>query len=212
MPLDHIFHPRLIGGLLLLFVVVRVWNVVRGWNKLEPQIITHFSPKGGCTFAIIQQLALARREILVQAYSFTCPDIAKALVTAAKRRIKVVVVLDRSNEEESYSAIGDLQGHGVKVLIDSAHAIAHNKVMVIDSRTVITGSFNFTRQAENQNAENLVILKDHAALATVYRVNFNIHCDHSHAPGKRPNPVARVDDGHAKGNGPHAAHGSRRAS
>lgn len=37
--------------------------------------------------------------------------------------------------------------------LDSAHAIAHNKVMVIDGETVITGSFNFTKAAEESNAK-----------------------------------------------------------
>ena len=51
---------------------------------------------------------------------------------------------------------------GVKTLIDAKHAIAHNKVMVIDSETVITGSFNFTKAAEDHNAENLLVIHDKA--------------------------------------------------
>jgi phosphatidylserine/phosphatidylglycerophosphate/cardiolipin synthase-like enzyme len=45
-------------------------------------------------------------------------------------------------------------------MIDSAHAIAHNKVMILDGKTVITGSFNFTKAAEEKNAENLLTIKD----------------------------------------------------
>ena len=44
--------------------------------------------------------------------------------------------------------------------IDAEHAIAHNKVMIIDGETVITGSFNFTKAAEENNAENLLIIHD----------------------------------------------------
>jgi phosphatidylserine/phosphatidylglycerophosphate/cardiolipin synthase-like enzyme len=52
-----------------------------------------------------------------------------------------------------------MHNSGIDTWIDSEHAIAHNKVMVIDSRTVITGGFNFTKQAEKSNAENLLVIR-----------------------------------------------------
>ncbi len=63
-------------------------------------------------------------------------------------------------------------------LIDSKHAIAHNKVMVIDGKTLITGSFNFTKAAEEKNAEILLIL-DNAELVNVYMDNWEKHKKHS---------------------------------
>jgi phosphatidylserine/phosphatidylglycerophosphate/cardiolipin synthase-like enzyme len=137
----------------------------------------------GCLAAIVAELGAARSEVLVQAYSFSCPEIANALIAAAARKVRVTILLDRSNEAESYSELGDLAKHGLEVWIDGVHAIAHNKVIVIDGRTVVTGSFNFTRQAEHENAENLLILKDHRELAVRYRANFQAHRDHCHAPG-----------------------------
>jgi len=47
---------------------------------------------------------------------------------------------------------------GIPTLIDAQHAIARNKVMVLDGSVVITGSFNFTKAAEESNAENLLII------------------------------------------------------
>src|SRR5205823_8631067 len=111
------------------------------------------------------------------------PDVAAALAAAAARGVRVVVLLDRSNEAESYSELGDLERHGLEVWIDAAHAIAHNKVVVVDGRTVLTGRFNFTRQAEHENAENLLVLRDHGDLAALYRANFHSHREHCHAPG-----------------------------
>jgi phosphatidylserine/phosphatidylglycerophosphate/cardiolipin synthase-like enzyme len=58
-------------------------------------------------------------------------------------------------------------------------AIAHNKVMVIDSRTVITGSFNFTKAAEESNAENLLVIDD-AELAKKYTQNWTECLDPVH--------------------------------
>jgi phosphatidylserine/phosphatidylglycerophosphate/cardiolipin synthase-like enzyme len=176
-------EPKLVAGLVLVAAAINAWLALRQLVFREPVLTAHFSPRGGCQSAIVAELAKARSEVLVQAYSFSCPDIAQALIAAAGRRVRVVVLLDRSNEAESYSELGDLEKHGLEVWIDAQHAIAHNKVMVIDRRTVLTGSFNFTRQAEHENAENLLILKDHADLAERYRANFHSHRDHCHKPG-----------------------------
>ena len=71
-----------------------------------------------------------------------------------------------------------MRNSGVPVLIDSEHEIAHNKVMIIDSQVVITGSFNFTKQAEERNAENLLVIRD-KLLAEQYTANWKLHADHS---------------------------------
>ncbi len=63
-------------------------------------------------------------------------------------------------------------------MIDGQHAIAHSKVIVIDNEVVITGSFNFTRAAEQQNSENLLLIHD-PALAARYAENWQTHAAHS---------------------------------
>ena len=118
-----------------------------------------FSPNGGCTDAIVDVLGQAKETILVQAYSFTSAPIAKAVIDAHKRGVKVQVILDKSQRTEKYSSADFLVHAGVPVLIDEKHKIAHNKIMIIDGQTVITGSFNFTKSAEQDNAENLLILR-----------------------------------------------------
>src|SRR5262249_22043463 len=92
--------------------------------------------------------------------------------------------LDRSNEQETYSDLAFLTAQGLTPLIDAQHAIAHNKIILIDGGTVITGSFNFTHQAEAENAENLLVIKGHAELAHAYRANFESHKAHCQEPGK----------------------------
>ena len=67
---------------------------------------------------------------------------------------------------------------GIPTKIDAAHAIAHNKVMIVDGETVITGSFNSTKAAEEKNAENLLVIKD-KVLATKYIENWKVHAGHS---------------------------------
>lgn len=138
----------------------------------------YFSPKGGATTAIVNAVNAARQEILVQAYSFTSLPIANALVNAYKRNIKVEIILDKSQLTGKGSLLTLVAAAGIPTYIDSAHAIAHNKIIIIDRRTVITGSFNFTQSAEERNAENLLIIPS-KELAKTYIENFSKHKKHS---------------------------------
>ncbi len=147
-------------------------------GKSQPEWSVYFSPNGGCTKAIIQELNQAKTSVLVQAYSFTSAPIAEALLDAHKRGVKVEVILDKSQRTEKYSSADFLTNFGILVRIDSAHAIAHNKVMILDEHTVITGSFNFTKAAEEKNAENLLVIKD-KELAQKYFNNWKKHAEHS---------------------------------
>jgi phosphatidylserine/phosphatidylglycerophosphate/cardiolipin synthase-like enzyme len=149
-----------------------------------PPIEIYFSPKGGCTEAIVKEINATKSEILVQAYSFTSVPIAKALVDAHKRGVKIHVILDKSQRTEKYSSADFLRNSGIPTLIDAKHAIAHNKVMVIDGQTVITGSFNFTKAAEENNAENLLIIRD-KEIAVKYAENWKAHAAHSEAYEQR---------------------------
>jgi len=138
-----------------------------------------FSPNGGATEAIVREINTAKKEILVQAYSFTSKPIAKALLDAHSRGIKVVTVLDRSQRTQKYSGATFLANAGIPVFIDDKHAIAHNKIMIIDRQTLITGSFNFTTAAEEKNAKNLLKIKGNQRLVDVYLRNFVDHMGHS---------------------------------
>lgn len=138
-----------------------------------------FSPAGGCTEAVVAELQQAQRSVLVQAYSFTSAPIAKALAEARQRGVEITVILDKSQRTEQYSAADFVLHAGIDTYIDDKHAIAHNKIMLIDGRTIITGSFNFTKAAETSNAENLLVIRDKLALYAAYENNFRRHLAHS---------------------------------
>src|SRR5262245_8157179 len=144
------------------------------------RVAVYFSPYGGATAAVIHEVNAAQHQILVQAYSFTSAPIAKALIDAHKRGVKILAVLDKSNETQKYSAATFLVNVGIQTLIDDQHPIAQNKVIVIDSTTIITGSFNFTKAAEEKNAENLLVIKDAPELVQAYEANVQAHAAHAH--------------------------------
>lgn len=165
--------------LLLAIVVFAVHGEgLKVTGKDIEQVQVFFSPRGGCTEAVVSAISQAKTEILVQAYSFTSAPIAKALVDAYKRGVLVQIILDRSQRKERYSS-ADFTAHaGIPTYIDAAHAIAHNKVMIIDKAVVITGSFNFTKQAEEKNAENLLVIQS-KDLTKMYGENWERHRQHS---------------------------------
>jgi phosphatidylserine/phosphatidylglycerophosphate/cardiolipin synthase-like enzyme len=130
-----------------------------------------FTPGEDCQDLIVSQLEKAKKSIFVQAYSFTSAPIAKAIVDAAKRGVEVEAILDKSQFSVKYSSSRFLLNHKIMVWKDDKVAIAHNKVIIIDKQTVITGSFNFTKAAQEKNAENLIVIED-KDLAKKYITNW----------------------------------------
>lgn len=133
---------------------------------------TCFTPGQDCTSLIVHEIDGAKTELLVQAYGFTAPPIIDAIARAKDRGVKVQVILDKTNESEESSGASTLVLHGITPQIDDHVAIAHNKVMVIDQQSVITGSFNFTDAAQSKNAENVLVITGDTGLAAQYRQNW----------------------------------------
>jgi phosphatidylserine/phosphatidylglycerophosphate/cardiolipin synthase-like enzyme len=121
---------------------------------------------------ILKEIHKARKEILVQAYQFTSKPIAQALQEAHLKGVSVMVLADKSQEGSRYSQIPLLARTGIEVRVDDQVSIAHNKVMLIDGRILISGSYNYSPSAEKRNAENLLIIRDHGIIAA-YRENWH---------------------------------------
>ena len=165
--------------LIILVVCLTVMRPGQTWaGGANPSWSVYFSPHGGCTEAIVAEIDRARNNINVHAYSFTSTPIANALLNAHKRGVKVRVILDKSRRTEKYSSADFLIHAGIETLIDAQHAIAYSKVMSIDGATIITGSFNFTKAAENSNDENLPVIQDRN-LAGQYLRDWEQHAGHS---------------------------------
>lgn len=149
------------------------------WLVPPLSVTVHFSPKGGCAQAVIDVINAAQSQVLLMAYSFTYDPIVKALMDAHARGIDVELVFDRSNELDQRSDMPRCIESGMKVLVDAEHVIAHNKLMIVDKKVIVTGSFNFTRQAEDANAENLLVMRHDKALVEKYLQyyeNHKVHC------------------------------------
>ena len=138
----------------------------------------YFSPDGGATAAVIKAIGGAKSEILIQAYTFRSPAMAQALIDAHKKGVKVELLIDKSERQEGLTPPTLMANAGIPVHLDGQHAVANNRVIVIDRKTVITGSFNFNSASEEMNAENLLIMHS-KELSAVYRDNWLHHRRHA---------------------------------
>jgi len=119
-----------------------------------------FSPEDGVAKHVLQRLAAAKRSFHFMTFSYTADAIADAMIAKVKVGLVVRGVFESQNAGGSGADFTRLRQGGVDVLEDGNCYILHHKMIVIDARTVITGSYNFTGSAEKDNDENLVIVDD----------------------------------------------------
>ncbi|HEX6288624.1 MAG TPA: phospholipase D-like domain-containing protein [Herpetosiphonaceae bacterium] len=134
-------------------------------------VVNAFSPDDPITEQIVERLQAAQQSIDVMAFAFTSDPIADTLIEAKQRGLAVRTVMESRNTRGTGSELGKLKDAGVDIHSDGNCYIMHSKTMIIDDHLVITGSFNFTRAAQTQNDENVLIVDD-AGLAARYKEEF----------------------------------------
>jgi len=135
-----------------------------------------FTPGDDAAKLIVRHLDGARDSVRMQAYLFTHKGIARALAAALGRGVVVEIVADaKQYETGGLPVLKDLERAGARIWLNGRMAASHNKVIVIDEMTVITGSYNFTHAAQSKNAENVVVLTGNRALAGRFVANFERH-------------------------------------
>ena len=148
-------------------------------GPIKPTVLQEcFAPTQDCQPMIVHALDSAEHEVYVCAYVLTDTGIINALISAHARGVEVTVVLDAQQAASKFSGKDALAKAGIPVYIDHKHRIMHNKVMVIDWCTLITGSYNFTNSARKYNAENLLI-EESPELCVLYLANIKEHISHS---------------------------------
>ena len=145
-----------------------------------------FAPWDDAEGLLTETIASARRQILVQAFLLTSRTFAFSLIDAKARGVNVQVLADaRQHADTPGSLLGLLQQHGIPIWLETHYRSAHNKIVVIDAEApgggsgarpaVISGSYNFTWSAQRMNAENLIVIRDHPALAQRFAKNWRRH-------------------------------------
>lgn len=157
------------GALTFLFLFRAFWRLLTA----PPTVTPFFAPRGGWSDVLQRELKVARREVLVVARRFRCRPLAKALVDAKLRGLKVEVVLDVRNEKEPDSDLHFFVKEGLTPLLDAGHAVVHHHVVLIDGRTLVLGGLELSQQAETDEVGSLLILKGHPELVRAYRKHFD---------------------------------------
>ena len=117
-------------------------------------------PNAGTTAAIVTEIESATSSILCWSYAFQSAKIADALSAAEARGVEVKIVIDRAQAKNRTSRSRQLATTCTACLTPRLRGIQHCKTMLIDGRTIVTGSFNWTDRAEWANAEHLLIFDD----------------------------------------------------
>ncbi len=131
----------------------------------------YFSPEDRVMEKIIARVKTAAQSIDFMAYSFTDDDLANAITARAQAGVRVRGVFENTGSETRFSEFGRMKTAGLDVWQDGNPYLMHHKVFIVDNRTVICGSFNFSKNAEEANDENVLIIDD-PALAAPFTAEF----------------------------------------
>ncbi len=123
-------------------------------------IENYFSPQDRQLSRLVEWVNSARSSIHFMAFAFTSPEIAQAMLDRHADGVLVQGVFEQRNAGGTGAEFENLRRGGVDVLMDGNCYTMHHKVIIVDEHTVITGSYNFTRRAEETNDENLLIIDD----------------------------------------------------
>jgi phosphatidylserine/phosphatidylglycerophosphate/cardiolipin synthase-like enzyme len=130
-----------------------------------------FSPSQGCSRLVEDTVAQAEESIHFMAFSFTDTEIGNAMIERAKAGVDLTGVFESTGSQTRFSEYGVMQQAGLEVYTDGNPYAMHHKVIIVDERTVIFGSYNFTSNADDSNNENLVIVDD-PQLAAAFEAEF----------------------------------------
>lgn len=144
-----------------------------------PSVQVGFSPEGSALKLVLSTIDDAQSSIRLMGYSFTSPEVVKALSSAKRRGVDVKVVLDRkeNQDEINQEAMNLLVNVGIPVRTVDKFRIMHDKLIITDKTNVETGSFNFTRSAAKFNSENAVLLRDMPDIAQIYLAHWQSRWD-----------------------------------
>lgn len=141
-------------------------------------IIALFSPRNDIRAALIYYINAETEGIICAAFRFTDQQITKAFLNAAQKKIQLTFIIDKEGLSSMHSKVLHLFNSGIPVYIfppignidDSViSGLMHNKIILfLGQKIIITGSFNYTKSAQDRNRENIVIIKNNDQLFNHY--------------------------------------------
>lgn len=119
---------------------------------------------GSVAEAIERLMAATTISLDAALYRLNLPRLARALEAAAARGVRVRLVLDRNKYEETPATRKLLANSAIPFRLrygrDGTGSKMHHKFAIFDGNVGITGSYNWTVESEEQNFENLLVLRE----------------------------------------------------
>jgi len=128
-----------------------------------------FAPEDGVAAKLAERVSQAQSEVRFLAFSFTHDAIGQAVLNRAKAGVKVAGVFEKTGSETRFSEYGAMKQAGLEVYQDGNPYTMHHKVFVIDGKTTVFGSFNFSDGADRDNDENCLIVDDPGFAGAFYQ-------------------------------------------
>jgi phosphatidylserine/phosphatidylglycerophosphate/cardiolipin synthase-like enzyme len=148
--------------------------------------------------ALVAFIGSAGKTLDVCVYDLNLPGVARALLDAHRRKVKVRVIIAKENAEKAYDIedeLKEMEKLGMLTLAHNRSGLMHNKFVIADGERVWTGSYNFTRNCSNFNDNHAIVLES-KELAENYSMEWTEIFEKRH--GKRfayPTPHPKVDIG-----------------
>jgi phosphatidylserine/phosphatidylglycerophosphate/cardiolipin synthase-like enzyme len=142
-----------------------------GGEHGDPFVEAHFSPGDGCVRRIRGLLEGAKRSADICVFSITDDRIAQAILDAHRRKLAIRIISDDEKARDIGSDVIQFAHAGIPVLVDDSPFFMHHKFAIFDDDVLLTGSYNWTRGAADNNQENLILSNDRRLL-TAFRGEF----------------------------------------
>jgi len=125
----------------------------------RPYVSAYFSPKLGAADQVVGFIDRCEHTLDIAVYSLTHNDIAEAIKRAQLRGVRIRVLTDYLQSRGQGSDDEALEDEGIPVRRDTQPGAMHHKFCIGDRKAIITGSFNWSLNADQRNAENFVVIR-----------------------------------------------------
>lgn len=160
----------------IIYLFIATAAVANSQVNIEKSTIqVGFSPEGSARELVLNVIESAQQEILLMGYSFSAPEIVKALIIAHRKGIAVKVVLDKegNTREANLKAMRLISNAGIELRLNDNYQTMHDKVIIADRKHVETGSYNYSAAAAKSNSENVIVFWNNPELAKIYVGHWN---------------------------------------
>ncbi len=140
----------------------------------DTDINVYFSPEDNIERIILERIKKAKQSIYFMAFSFTSEKLGEELIRLKKKGIDVYGIIEKVGSNSKSSEYVKFKLEGLPVHLDKNKNRMHHKVIIIDEKILITGSYNFSKNANEKNDENIIIIHNKDIAGSYLKEFYNL--------------------------------------